>query len=262
VTAATTLADGLSILDEVYDGFENGSFYASMNRLRVGLMMLRNDVTAADWSTFCESTIPRHPIQQVLRESPMPSHRSHSPLRHVLDSQTLDLICGRASIVGDATALGKMLYGWEYELPFSEALRIREAAFRSELSGIHQEQQCPRVLSLAHYSARIRLGGSFDLIHASHLFDSLGTEQARALVSKLGDALAPNGRLLIANTAPDIPDAGYLEACLNYRPNYRAEEEMVRLVDGVPDKHISSQCVFRDERGYSVFLELQKSAGG
>jgi hypothetical protein len=60
--------------------------------------------------------------------------------------------------------------------------------------------------------------------------------------------------------APEIPDAAYLEACLNCWPNYRSEQEMARLADEVPEKHISSQCVFRDEEGHSVFLELQKSA--
>ncbi|HEY1215301.1 MAG TPA: hypothetical protein VGE93_16850 [Bryobacteraceae bacterium] len=260
MTAATTLANGLSILDEVYDGLENGSFYASMNRLRTGLAILRNDVSSADWRAFCECTMSEHPIQQVLRESPIPSHRGHSRLGQGLDSQSLDLICGRSSNVADTTPLGKMLYGWQYKLAFSEALRIREAAFRSELSSLHQEQEQPRVLSLTHHSAGTQLAGSFDFIHASHVFDSLGTEQARALVGKLVDALAPNGRLFIANTAPDVPDAGYLEACLNYWPKYRSEEGMARLVEAAADKHISSQCVFRDESGYSVFLELQKSA--
>jgi extracellular factor (EF) 3-hydroxypalmitic acid methyl ester biosynthesis protein len=262
VTAATTLANALSILDEVYDGLENGSFYPSMNRLRTGLSILRDDISLVDWRSFCECTMSEHPIQQVLRESPIPSHRGRSRLRQALDCRSLDLICGRSSNVPDTTVLGKMLYGWEYKLPFSEALRVREAVFRSELSSIHQEQDQPRVLLLTHHSAGTQLAGSFDFIHASHLFDSLGTEQARALVGKLADALAPNGRLFIANTAPEVPDAGYLEACLNYWPNYRSEEEMARLVDAVPDKRISSQCVFRDESGYSVFLELQKSVNG
>lgn len=250
------------MLNQVYGGLENGSFYASMNRLHEGLTVLRNDVTSARWSAFCERTIPQHPIQAVLRESPVASYRSRLPLRQALDSQSLNLICGRSPIVANATALGKMLYGWEYSLPFSEALRVREEVFRSELSSIHREQQRPRVLSLAHHPAGPQLARSFDFIHASHLFDSLGTEQARALIRKLVDTLASNGRLIIANTAPDAPDAGYLEACLNYWPNYRSEEEMARLVDAVPDKHISSQCVFRDESGYSIFLELQKSANG
>jgi SAM-dependent methyltransferase len=261
VTAATTLADGLSILDEVYGGLENGSFYASMNRLRVSLTALRHEIPSDQWSAFCESTMPHHPIQRVLRESPIRGHRSHSPPQ-VLDSQTLDLICGSSSIMVGATTVGKMLYEWEYSLPFSEALRIREATFRRELGGIHEDQQRPRILSLPHYSIGIKLDGSFDFIYASHLFDTLGTARARALVSKLVNALSPNGRLLIANLAPDVPDAAYLEACLNYWPNYRSEDDLARLVDAVPDRHISSQCVFRDESGYSVFLELQKSANG
>jgi SAM-dependent methyltransferase len=261
VTAATTLAEAISILDEAYGGLESGSFYASMNRLRVDLAILRNDITPFEWRAFCECTMSQHPIQQILRESPIPSHHSRSR-RPALDSLSLDLLCGRSSIGADATALGRMLYAWEYKLPFSEALRTREAVVRSELSGIHQEQQQPRILSLGHDYASAVLPGSFDFIHASHLFDSLRTEQARALVGKLIDALAPNGRLVIANTAPDAPDTGYLEAGLNCWPNYRSEEEMARLVDAVPDKHISSQCVFRDESSYSVFLDLQKSANG
>jgi SAM-dependent methyltransferase len=262
VTAATTLADAISILDEAYDGLESGSLYASMNRLRVDLAILRDQVTPSEWRAFCECTSSQHPIQQILRESPIPSHHGHSRRRPALDSQSLDLLCGRSSIGADATALGRMLYAWEYKLPFSEALRTREAVVRSELSSIHQEQQQPRILSLGYDSASAALPASFDFIHASHLFDSLGTEQARALVGKLMDALAPNGRLVIANTAPDAPDAGYLEAGLNCWPNYRSEEEMARLVDAVPDKHISSQCVFRDESNYSVFLDLQRSANG
>jgi hypothetical protein len=40
----------------------------------------------------------------------------------------------------------------------------------------------------------------------------------------------------------------------------RSEEEMAALTALVPEQQISSQCIYRDEAGGTVFLEIQRAA--
>jgi hypothetical protein len=72
--------------------------------------------------------------------------------------------------------------------------------------------------------------------------------------------LQPHGRLLVANVVPGVPEAAYLEACINRIPQYRSEEDIATLTGLIPGKQISSQYVYRDEVGGTVFLEIQRAA--
>lgn len=175
-----------------------------------------------------------------------------------------------------ATALGKALFRWEYGLHFSEALRSRRKLMLRELDEVATEQESAAVLSLGHShvveprlpqihrrSEDPVLDGSverFDFIYALDLFDHLDTQTSIDVLPGIVSMLKPGGRLLAANLAPEVPEAAYLEACMGHWPCYRSEVETAALTAKVPEKQISSQCVFRDECGYTVFLEVERSA--
>ncbi len=145
-----------------------------------------------------------------------------------------------------------------------------------ELNGIANEHQNAMVLSLGHSHIdeaafpQVRLPGEnfaldggeerFDFIYSLDLFDTLDTVTATDLLPRLVKKLKPNGRLLAANLTPEIPEPAYLEAGMGHWPKYRSEEEMAKLAIDVPEGQVSSQCVFRDESGYTVLLEIQRSA--
>lgn len=63
--------------------------------------------------------------------------------------------------------------------------------------------------------------GRFDCIYAAGLYDYLETPVAIRLTTALFHLLAPGGRLVLANFAPDIVDAGYMETYMGWRLIYR-----------------------------------------
>ena len=274
MTASTSLQNGNALLNDIYDELMTGSFYPAIHRLCEILDLLRNGMPVRDWREFCKSTVSRHPIRTILSEGPITGQWLRSPPEGGVDSLAFDLVCGRTVAAADATGLGKMLYGWEYGLPFSEALRSRRDAVARELNEIAREHKNATVLSLGHsWVVETTLPqvqwpggpglddrtGHFDFIYALDFFDTADTVMAVNILPKLLGMLKPNGRLIAANLTTEIPEAAYLEACMDYWPKYRSEEEMAALAVKVPEKQVSSQCVFRDESGCTVFLELQRS---
>ena len=99
--------------------------------------------------------------------------------------------------------------------------------------------------------------GTFDFIYSLNWFDALCTPDAREMATLLASKLNRGGRLLIANFAPDMPEAAYIQSCLNWWPFYRTETEMAELTHGIPDRKISGRAVFRDDSQSTVFLDMQ-----
>lgn len=93
----------------------------------------------------------------------------------------------------------------------------------------------------------------YDLIYSAGLFDYLSAETASSLASRLLDMLAPAGRLIVGNYAPEIYGRGYLEGMMGWTLLYRNEADLERLLDPIafPDKRI-----YRDEPGNVVYLEM------
>ena len=98
--------------------------------------------------------------------------------------------------------------------------------------------------------------GKFNLIYLATLLDTLEDFRVKALLASLVPLLESGGRLLAANFLPELKDAAYLEACLDWWPVYRGEQDLAALnsaIDGV----LRGQAVFREDSGGSVFLDLQ-----
>jgi hypothetical protein len=120
---------------------------------------------------------------------------------------------------------------------------------------------CPHALEIEEgiWSDLRRLSetmGRFDLIYSPSWLDSTDDSQALVWVGAAVEMLRTSGRLLAANFAPGARDAGWMEACWNWHPYYRSEEELAHLAMELKCASISGHAVFRDESGASAFLEI------
>jgi len=104
---------------------------------------------------------------------------------------------------------------------------------------------------------RIQFSG-FDFVYAAGLYDYLSEPVATKLTSLMFSMLAPGGRLLVANFAPEWECIGYLEAFMDWHLIYRNEAEIVELARAIPDQEVSSLSTFRDPYQNLVFLEVHK----
>jgi hypothetical protein len=98
--------------------------------------------------------------------------------------------------------------------------------------------------------------GLFDLICSASWLDSTDDAQATAWLGSAVEMLRPGGRILAANFTPGSRDAGWIEACWNWHPFYRSEEDLARLVVELKHPEIRGHAMFRDESGASAFLEI------
>jgi len=144
-------------------------------------------------------------------------------------------------------------------LPLTQTFRSRRKQVEQELVAIAREKSHPSILSVDHLAA-IKGDRRFDFVYVTDLFDTLDESTGTKLLGRLLQMLQPAGRLLVANPAPELLEAAYLEACLDVILQCRSEEEMAALTALVPEQQISSQCIYRDEAGGTVFLEIQRAA--
>jgi extracellular factor (EF) 3-hydroxypalmitic acid methyl ester biosynthesis protein len=99
--------------------------------------------------------------------------------------------------------------------------------------------------------------GTFDFIYVPTLFDTLPDGRVTVVLAALLRLLKSGGRLLATYFAPDLQDRAYMEACLDWWPFYRTEEDLARLLPEETGRQLRGQLMFRDEGGGSVFLDLQ-----
>ena len=99
-------------------------------------------------------------------------------------------------------------------------------------------------------------GQTFDLVYAAGLYDYLDNDVAKSLTALLFGRLQQDGKLLIANFLPGIPDVGYLEAYMDWWLIYRSAEELLACA---PEN--SNARTFTDPDMNIVFMEMTKTPG-
>jgi hypothetical protein len=87
--------------------------------------------------------------------------------------------------------------------------------------------------------------GHLDLAYSAGLYDYLSDNTARRLTQLLFDMLNPGGRLLVANFAT-CPEAGYLEAFMDWWLIYRDEDQMQALTLDNDPTQLACWRMFRD----------------
>ena len=131
----------------------------------------------------------------------------------------------------------------------------------SEHSGDHERGfGCIRTVegSVRSLLARRVEFNEFDFVYAAGLYDYLSEPVATKLTGLMFSMLAPGGRLLVANFAPQWECIGYLEAFMDWHLIYRNEAEMVELARAIPDQEVASLSTFRDPYQNLVFLEVHR----
>jgi len=98
-----------------------------------------------------------------------------------------------------------------------------------------------------------------DLVYAAGLYDYLELPVAARLTARMFGMLRPGGRLLVANFARKLRDAGFMEAFMDWTLIYRDESDVERFAELVPASEVASQRLFRDPPGNVVYLELRRA---
>lgn len=98
----------------------------------------------------------------------------------------------------------------------------------------------------------------FDLAYAAGHYECMDDQRATALTTTLFSTLAPGGRLLLSNVTPDARDAGYREACLDWRLIHRNGQQLEALLNGIPPGAIDSTERFRGVDGDIAYVRVVK----
>jgi extracellular factor (EF) 3-hydroxypalmitic acid methyl ester biosynthesis protein len=99
----------------------------------------------------------------------------------------------------------------------------------------------------------------YDLVYAAGLFDYLTEPVARRLVELMHTMLAPEGRLLVANFLPGIPDVGYMESMMHWHLIYRSRGEMRELFRTLPAASQATLALSTDPDCNVVYAEVARA---
>jgi len=99
---------------------------------------------------------------------------------------------------------------------------------------------------------------SFDLVYAPALFDKLNDLEARRLAELMFSMVRPGGRILLVNATDALPDTAFREAFLDWSVIGRSEADLVALTNGIPEHLVGQVRVYRDEYGFSNFVEVYR----
>jgi SAM-dependent methyltransferase len=141
-------ATATDILDSTHDAIVNGEVYDAMGRLRTSLRALRSTLRPDDWTLMGEQA-RRHPLHDLLLESPFTRRAFEKPRGYAGDAVLMDLIYGMAAPGDDLSPLGGMLYGYEFDSPCFQSVRTRRAILAREIDAIGAARPNARVLSVA-----------------------------------------------------------------------------------------------------------------
>jgi hypothetical protein len=70
--------------------------------------------------------------------------------------------------------------------------------------------------------------------------------------------LAPGGRLVVANFATPLPEAGYMESFMGWKLIYRNSQDMGALSGEISSEEWKSHRLFWDEHESVLFLDLAR----
>jgi hypothetical protein len=157
-----------------------------------------------------------------------------------------------------------------------ELVRMLGEGFIGEILAVDQDEECLAVIEYAYAARGVcklhvpldrllagqpRLRG-FDLVYAAGLSDRLSHASAQALAERMFEMLNPHGCLLIANLAPDLADAAYLESYMDRHPVYRGERDMLALVAGLARADMADVDLSFDAARSMSYLTVRRGGAG
>lgn len=291
------------ILDHARQALTDGDVHDGIGHLRTVLGDMRARLPREQWHAFTRNA-RRHPVHELLLESPFTRRAYEKPRGYAGDAVLMDLIYGYRS--EHVSALGGMLYAFEFDSPCFKSVRTRRAIIAREIDSVAAARPGARVLSVAsghlreiEWSRAARAGAvavtavdqdrdslacidqdyqmypvttqsatigdllrrtvrfaNLDLVYAAGLYDYLDDDIGRALTGALFRALAPGGRLLIANFTPATYDAAFMEAIMDWQLIYRTPLQLRALASGIAPDDVALQEQFCDDNGHVAYLRV------
>jgi hypothetical protein len=99
---------------------------------------------------------------------------------------------------------------------------------------------------------------SFDLIYMIDALDGLDDREAVALIGRAARFIRPNGRLVLSAFVPDLAEAAYMDAALDWRPALRGEGELDALLKSSRVEGRSSVATWRGGSDRVAFGVLER----
>lgn len=96
-----------------------------------------------------------------------------------------------------------------------------------------------------------------DFIYSAGLYDYLGEGTAHRLTRQLFEMLRPGGQLMVGNF-DHCPEAGYMEAFMDWWLVYRDQAQMQALTSEIDPAQISSSRLFHDSGKNVLYLVLTR----
>jgi extracellular factor (EF) 3-hydroxypalmitic acid methyl ester biosynthesis protein len=112
--------------------------------------------------------------------------------------------------------------------------------------------------SIRRFLVDASMYGTFDLIYAAGLYDYLDDDLARRLTTSIAAALRPGGSMLVANFAPELREAAYMEAVMRWNLIYRNEDQVRQFAADISPETLADATVSRDALGNIVYLSIRK----
>jgi SAM-dependent methyltransferase len=127
-----------------------------------------------------------------------------------------------------------------------------------------RREHAARSVRAIHGSVRTLLNGqsqfdNYDLVYAAGLYDYLDATVSARLTATLFQALAPGGRLLVANFAHGVREAAYMETYMDWPLVYRSEADVARFDELVPREEVAEKRLFSDAARNVLYLELRRN---
>jgi hypothetical protein len=137
-----------TVLDRTRDALLGNDVYGGMDELRAALRTTRASLDATGWKAFCADA-RRHPVHQLLLESPFSRRAYDKPRGYAGDAVLMDLIYGSRTAGADLSPLGGMLYGYEFDSPPFQSVRVRRAVLAREIDDVADRRPGARILAVA-----------------------------------------------------------------------------------------------------------------
>lgn len=102
--------------------------------------------------------------------------------------------------------------------------------------------------------------GRFHLVYAANAVEYLGDVPARRLARAMFEALRPGGRMLLASLVPGIPESGYMDAYMDWRPVARDESGLLAALSSIPAAAVARRATFTGANGRIAYALVQRAA--
>lgn len=146
----SVLKHGQAVLEETYAKLKSDQIFDGMETLATGLQYVRNSLPPDEWSHFLHSVCLRHPIKDLIHQSPFTRRAFEKPRGYSGDAVVLDFIYGSLQLPDETPDFGKALYHqWEFGTPSCKSVRARRDLLTYMVDKLADHIPAPTIFSVA-----------------------------------------------------------------------------------------------------------------